>query len=1009
MGTGEAQLCTQLQRAGSAWATGELVKSFDELKKAPFDAAVSVPGKHNRACLAYLLPTLKGHGPPAAAFGSASKLHAALVKVLPDDFRLAPCANGVPSAHGAPAQVNLAASMLANGLALQALQLANPICRAAWSVPDGVLVKAFVIAVEAQLQLDATQAAFDTLQCMCSVYSISEEPDSLIANPSAPAPVTPNSAASNPHTTAPPQPLPCSSVPANDSSCLPAGFSPDPAGAPAPGPALAEAFDSPMSSPARKVIDSMPDSATVTPIPAATVAPAASQDRSTPHNTPSKVNTAPSKAASLALKQLPLPEGLQSMALIDVKIMHAWMRGRAELASGQFQAAKRWFGLLETAGAQSCFQEQILGASLRSSAAEPAGAATGRASFEAQSTTANNGGMAELAAAAAAAADAAVAAVCGPLSALSSDAEVSACCQLAAAEVDGGMASPALASVHLRRAAHELAQGAAAGNMRAGGRVPRGDRAATAAAPDSHRHLPPAASLPLVLHRLGTAMLHRPEGPAATAAAAAAAAAALRAASAPLRGSAVHWLRRGEAVLRAGVAAAEARGGGGSGAVPFLDAAQAEAELSRSFWSDTDSAVHLPGSLATGSSSRDWRVVHSARPLKAGAAGGDETAQLRLAAADTPQNGTGFSKHVKGGVRGSSAVAAAAAPQQAKQDAAARAARGALLEEAEACFCNTLLLLEEEAADAAACQAAAVVDGGRSPAPSSACRQAGDTAAERRRLALSSICSLCYLHLHHGNPHACLACVDRWFRGAVESLPLAGASAAAGPSHAQEAGYSKVLAGALRSRATAAAGSHIAVHVADALCMCGRPEEAVACLSDSLAQLSGLSDLTNTAARRAASSSHLQSLEQLLQSSLAVAFAHAGSAPSAAAAAAAVLLQPSVEPAAQAEAAAAGRGGVGGAALVQAAVDALQQPGPHGSTEAAVLGGGWHGPVFDRLVDDCGGDAFRAAICVAADDIGAAERAAGGGCGGGADAQRLREARRGAWEAQVHSSMRGSL
>lgn len=43
MGTGEVQLCTQLQRAGSSWATGELVKSFDELKKAPFDAAVSVP------------------------------------------------------------------------------------------------------------------------------------------------------------------------------------------------------------------------------------------------------------------------------------------------------------------------------------------------------------------------------------------------------------------------------------------------------------------------------------------------------------------------------------------------------------------------------------------------------------------------------------------------------------------------------------------------------------------------------------------------------------------------------------------------------------------------------------------------------------------------------------------------------------------------------------------------------------------------------------------------------
>lgn len=84
------------------------------------------------------------------------------MKVLPDDFRLTPCANGVPSAHGAPAQVNLAASMLANGLALQALQVANPICRSAWSVPDGVLVKAFVIAVESQLQLNAIQVPTDS-------------------------------------------------------------------------------------------------------------------------------------------------------------------------------------------------------------------------------------------------------------------------------------------------------------------------------------------------------------------------------------------------------------------------------------------------------------------------------------------------------------------------------------------------------------------------------------------------------------------------------------------------------------------------------------------------------------------------------------------------------------------------------------------------------------------------------------------------------------------------------
>lgn len=91
------------------------------------------------------------------------------MKVLPEDFRLAPCANGVPSAHGAPAQVNLAASMLANGLALQALQLVDPVCRSAWSVPDGVLVKAFVIAIEAQLQLNATQVSFGNFKPFATV------------------------------------------------------------------------------------------------------------------------------------------------------------------------------------------------------------------------------------------------------------------------------------------------------------------------------------------------------------------------------------------------------------------------------------------------------------------------------------------------------------------------------------------------------------------------------------------------------------------------------------------------------------------------------------------------------------------------------------------------------------------------------------------------------------------------------------------------------------------------
>jgi hypothetical protein len=37
------QFCPQLQRAAKAWVGHELSKSFEELKKAPFDASLSTP------------------------------------------------------------------------------------------------------------------------------------------------------------------------------------------------------------------------------------------------------------------------------------------------------------------------------------------------------------------------------------------------------------------------------------------------------------------------------------------------------------------------------------------------------------------------------------------------------------------------------------------------------------------------------------------------------------------------------------------------------------------------------------------------------------------------------------------------------------------------------------------------------------------------------------------------------------------------------------------------------
>lgn len=301
--------------------------------------------------------------------------------------------------------------------------------------------------------------------------------------------------------------------------------------------------------------------------------------------------------------------------------------------------------------------------------------------------------------------------------------QISASCHLAAAELDGGSSAPALASVHLRRAALELAQGAAAGNMRAGGRVPRGDRLAASTAPDGHRHLPPATPLPLLLHCLGAAVLRRRS--AAGEAAGAAAAIALRAASAPLRGAAAHWLRRGEATLRAGMAAPDAQQAVSVSAGPLLDAATPSSELSHAFWDATATQVQLPGCLTAPTGARGWRVTHICHsPDTVGATEG--TSQALHAVAEPPGNGGGGGKHVKGGVRGNTAAVAGPAQQNVlKQEKAQRAARDGFLDEAEACFCNALLLLEEEAADAASCESTADGDAAAASTPLSSSSRCG--------------------------------------------------------------------------------------------------------------------------------------------------------------------------------------------------------------------------------------------------------------------------------------------
>jgi hypothetical protein len=123
--------------------------------------AVCVQGVHNKAVLTYMLPTLRGNGQANRDFGVATKLHTALLDVLPLHFGAVAATDSPVEAPTAsvPAQVNLASSMLVNGQPLAALRLVAPVCRAAWGLPDGTVIKAFCVAVEAQVQLHAFQVS----------------------------------------------------------------------------------------------------------------------------------------------------------------------------------------------------------------------------------------------------------------------------------------------------------------------------------------------------------------------------------------------------------------------------------------------------------------------------------------------------------------------------------------------------------------------------------------------------------------------------------------------------------------------------------------------------------------------------------------------------------------------------------------------------------------------------------------------------------------------------------
>lgn len=118
--------------------------------------------------MTHLLPSLKANGTANSAHGSTTKLHSALLDVLPVHLTTPPAAEAAESEQqtvlsgSVPAQVNLATSLLVNGQALKALKLISPICRAAFGLPDGVAIKAFCVAIEARLQLGALQVQLAT-------------------------------------------------------------------------------------------------------------------------------------------------------------------------------------------------------------------------------------------------------------------------------------------------------------------------------------------------------------------------------------------------------------------------------------------------------------------------------------------------------------------------------------------------------------------------------------------------------------------------------------------------------------------------------------------------------------------------------------------------------------------------------------------------------------------------------------------------------------------------------
>lgn len=118
---------------------------------------------------------------------------------------------------------------------------------------------------------------------------------------------------------------------------------------------------------------------------------------------------------------------------------------------------------------------------------------------------------------------------------------------------------------------------------------------------------------------------------------------------------------------------------------------------------------------------------------------------------------------------------------------------------------------------------------------------------ERRHIALSCICNLCYIHLQRNDPHACITCANTWFRRPLNTPPVATTSMPLADSASGDMewlqGVWQLLEDSLQQRRCVETAVHLAGYVGEALCMLAAPQAAVEVL------LWGLSGLARRTAR----------------------------------------------------------------------------------------------------------------------------------------------------------------